>query len=161
VNSNKIGYVTAERPMIVFDAKILLCYNVNKKVWRQDMNLLWSDRKRTVFGLPLSFTKYSLSEERLFIETGFLNKNEDEVRLYRIMDVSLRRSLFQRIFGVGTIHCCSADKTMKDFDIVSVKKSKEVKELLSEQVEKERVEKRVTNREFLDHDDMDELDELD
>lgn len=125
------------------------------------MNLLWSDRKRTVFGLPLSFTKYSLSEERLFIETGFLNKNEDEVRLYRIMDVSLRRSLFQRIFGVGTIHCCSADKTMKDFDIVSVKKSKEVKELLSEQVEKERVEKRVTNREFLDHDDMDELDELD
>ncbi len=125
------------------------------------MNLLWSDRKRTVFGLPLSFTKYSLSEERLFIETGFLNKNEDEVRLYRIMDVSLRRSLFQRIFGVGTIHCCSADKTMKDFDIVSVKKSKEVKELLSEQVEKERVEKRVTNREFLDHDDMDELDEQD
>jgi uncharacterized membrane protein YdbT with pleckstrin-like domain len=120
------------------------------------MNLLWSDRKRTIFGLPLSFTKYSLSEERLFIETGFLNKNEDEVRLYRIMDVSLRRSLLQRIFGVGTIHCCSADKTMKDFDIVSIKNSRNVKELLSEQVEKERVEKRVSNREFLDHDDMDE-----
>ena len=86
-------------------------------------------------------------------KTGFLNKREDEVRLYRIMDVTLTRSFFQRIFGVGTISCCSADKTMKDFSIVSVKKSKIVKEMLSEQVEKEREAKRVSNREFLDHDD--------
>ncbi len=117
------------------------------------MEELWHDRKRPVFGLPLSFTKYRLTEDRLFIETGFLNKREDEVRLYRIMDVTLTRSFFQRIFGVGTISCCSADKTMKDFSIVSVKKSKIVKEMLSEQVEKEREAKRVSNREFLDHDD--------
>ena len=54
------------------------------------MDYLWHDKKRTLFGLPLSFTKYSLSEERLFIEKGFLNKQEDEVRLYRIMDISLK-----------------------------------------------------------------------
>lgn len=117
------------------------------------MEELWHDRKRPVFGLPLSFTKYRLTGDRLFIETGFLNKREDEVRLYRIMDVTLTRSFFQRIFGVGTISCCSADKTMKDFSIVSVKKSKTVKEMLSEQVEKEREAKRVSNREFLDYDD--------
>ena len=100
------------------------------------MDYLWSDRKRTLFGLPLSFTKYSMTEERFFIEQGFLNKKEDEVRLYRIMDVSLSRSFGQRLFGVGTIHCCSADKSMKDFDIISIKHPKEVKEQLSELVEK-------------------------
>lgn len=83
----------------------------------------WQDRKRTIFGLPLSFTKYSLTDEKLLIKTGVLNTNEEEIRLYRILDVTLKRSLGQRIFRVGTIHCCSADKSTPEFDIKSVKKS--------------------------------------
>ena len=123
--------------------------------------ILWQDRKRTLFGLPLSFTKYKLTKERLFIETGFLTKSEDEVRLYRILDLSLTRSLGQRLFGVGTIHCCSADKSMKDFDIQNIKDSHNVKELLSEAVERERMAKRVTNREFMEHIDDDLYDDRD
>lgn len=122
------------------------------------MDYVWSDRKRTLFGLPLSFTKYMLSEERLFIEQGFLNKKEDEVRLYRIMDVSLTRSFGQRIFGVGTIHCCSADKSMGDFDIQSIKNPREVKEQLSQLIETQRDAKRVTNREYMEDDHENDLD---
>ena len=77
--------------------------------------IIWKDRKRIFFGLPWTFTKYSLSEDRLFISTGFFSVKEDEVRLYRIMDVSLERKLWQRMCGLGTIKCCSADKTMGDF----------------------------------------------
>ena len=113
------------------------------------MTIIWSDRKRTLFGLPLSFTKYELEAERLFVKTGFLNQKEDEVRLYRIMDVSLTRSIWQRMFGVGTIHFASADKTLGNFEIKSVKKSREVKEMLSKCVEEQRDKKRVTNREFM------------
>ena len=123
------------------------------------MEKLWSDKKRTIFGLPISFTKYTLTGERLFIERGFLNKREDEVRLYRVLDVSLTRSVWQRMFGVGTIHCCSADKTLKDFDIVSVKDPRSVKEMLSELIEKERESKRVSNREYMSHYDDDDNDE--
>ena len=65
------------------------------------MDYLWTDKKRTIFGLPISFTRYSLTEERLFIETGFLNKIEDEVRLYRIMDISLRVSLQRRTLAAS------------------------------------------------------------
>ncbi|MCM1179257.1 MAG: PH domain-containing protein [Clostridium sp.] len=122
------------------------------------MDYLWSDKKRTLFGLPLSFTKYMLSEERLFIEQGFLNKKEDEVRLYRIMDISLTRSFLQRIFGVGTIHCCSADKSMGDFDILSIKNPKDVKEQLSQLVETQRDTKRVTNREYMSDEHDNDLD---
>lgn len=116
-------------------------------------NIVWKDRKRTLFGLPWSFTKYSLSDDRLFISTGFLSTKEDEVRLYRIMDISLKRTLGQRIFGLGTIKCCSADKTLGDFEIKNIKKSKDVKELLSEMVENERNRKKVTSGEFIDHED--------
>ena len=117
--------------------------------------VIWEDRKRTLFGLPLSFTKYRLTNERLFIESGLLHSVENEVRLYRIMDVQLDRTLGQKIFGVGTIHVKSGDKILKDFDIKSIKNSREIKEMLSELVEKNRVEKRVVNREMM-LDDVDD-----
>lgn len=118
------------------------------------MEYLWSDRKRTIFGLPLSFTKYSLTKDRLFIQTGLLSTKEDEVRLYRIMDISLTRSLGQKMFGLGTIHCCSADKTLGDFDIKNIKNPRNTKELIAELVEKQRDEKRVVSREFMQDDDV-------
>ena len=90
----------------------------------------WKDRKRIIFGLPWTFTKYSLTEDRLFISTGLLSTKEDEVRLYRIMDLSLERKLWQRLFGLGTIKCCSADKTLGDFEIKNIKDSKNVKEMM-------------------------------
>lgn len=118
--------------------------------------MLWRDRKRTLFGLPWSFTIYELDEERLYIKTGFLNQKEDEVRLYRILDISLSKSLGQRMFGLGSIHCCSADKTMGDFTIKNIKKPREVKEMLSQHVEEQRDKKRVTNREYMSYDDNDD-----
>lgn len=122
--------------------------------------IIWKDRKRIFFGLPWTFTKYSLSEHRLFISTGFFSVKEDEVRLYRIMDVSLERKLWQRMCGLGTIKCCSADKTMGDFEIKNIKKSREVKEMLSNMVEDERTKKKVSSREFMDH-ERDEFDDYD
>ena len=108
--------------------------------------VIWQDRKRHL-GLPISFTKYQLSTDRLFITTGFLNTTENEVRLYRISDVSLTRSLFQKLFGVGTIKVYSSDKSLHDFYIVNVSHSDHVKELLSQQVEEERKRNRVYTRE--------------
>ena len=114
--------------------------------------IIWKDRKRTLFGLPWSFTRYALTEEKFIIDKGFFNRVEDEVRLYRILDITLKRSFWERIFGVGTIHCCSGDKSLGDFDILHIKNSKDVKEMLSELVEKERMERRVGTREFIDGD---------
>ena len=126
-------------------------------------NILWHDRKR-YFGLPISFTKYSMSEDRLFVETGLLNLSQDEVRLYRILDLQLKRSLGQRIFGVGSIIVSSSDKSLGTFEIRNIKHSANVKEMLSVQVEQQREAKRVVGREYMgsgvdvdiDDDDNDE-----
>jgi len=117
---------------------------------KTNISYLWRDRKRTLFGLPLSFTVYKLTNEKLMVETGFLNKKEEEVRLYRILDITLRRSLGERLFGLGTIHCCSADQSTPEFDIKRIRSSSAVKELLSDLVEKEREARRVSSREFMD-----------
>ena len=114
-------------------------------------NVLWADRKRHL-GLPLSFTKYSLTETRLFCETGLLNLKEEEMLLYRVRDISLTRSLGQRLFGVGTIHIDSADKTSAHLDITNIKKPKEVKELIFERVEASKRTRKMNTTELLDTD---------
>ena len=63
---------------------------------------IWHDRKR-ILGMPISFTRYALSEDRLFLKRGFLNVRHDEIVLYRVRDLRVSVSLWQRIFGVGTI----------------------------------------------------------
>lgn len=119
-----------------------------------ELNYVWQDRKRNVFGLPWTFTKYALSDDRLFVNTGVFKTVENEVRLYRILDLSLTRTLSQRIFGIGTIQVSSADKTLGNFELKNIKKPAVVKEQLSELVEENREKKRVSNREFMG-DDLD------
>lgn len=122
---------------------------------RDTNEYIWQDRKRIFFGLPWSFTRYKLRDEKLIIDTGFLSRTEDEIRLYRIMDISLKRSLWERIFKLGTIHCCSGDKTSPEFDLKHIKNSSDIKELISEMVEEQRMKRRVGLREHMNNMDDD------
>lgn len=115
------------------------------------MEKLWHDRKR-YFGLPISFTKYSLGENRLFRETGQFNLHEEEVLLYRVRDIELSRSFGQRIFGVGTVKVYSSDKTEPTFVIQSVRHAKAVKEFIFERVEEAKRAQRMRTTELLEDD---------
>jgi len=103
---------------------------------------LWKDRKR-YFGMPLSFTRYALSEDRLFLSVGFLNIKDDEILLYRVRDIDTSRSLWQRIFGVGTVTVMSSDKTMPTLVLKNIKDPIFVKELIHKQVEETKIKRRV------------------
>ena len=103
---------------------------------------LWKDKKR-YFGMPISFTRYALSEDRLFLSVGFLNIKDDEVLLYRVRDIASERSLFQRLFGVGTITVMSCDKSMPNLVLKNVKDPVFVMELIHKQVEEMKIKRRV------------------
>jgi uncharacterized membrane protein YdbT with pleckstrin-like domain len=103
---------------------------------------IWQDRKR-YFGMPISFTRYGMSEDRLFISVGFLNIKDDEVLLYRVRDIDTSRTLWQRLFGVGTVTVMSSDKTMSTLVLKNIKNPVEVKELLHSQVEEIKMKRRV------------------
>ena len=85
-----------------------------------EIQVLWRDRKR-YFGLPLSFTRYRLSEDRIFCEKGFFNIKEEEILLYRVRDLELHLKLTQRIFGVGSVIVHSSDKTMPTLELKNIK----------------------------------------
>lgn len=113
------------------------------------VKIIWKERKRNALGLPWTFTTYALSEDRFFITSGLLKTVENEVRLYRVLDLSLSKTLSQKIFGIGTIKVSSADKTLGDFEIKNIKKPDEIKERLSNLVEENREKKRVSGREYM------------
>ena len=121
--------------------------------------IIWKDRKRPFLGLPWSFTKYELTDQKLIINKGFFNVCEEEVRLYRFVDVTMTQTLGQRIFGVGNLHCETNDRSSGNFVIELIKNPRQVKELLSDAVEAERDRKRVSVREFMaDMDDDADVD---
>lgn len=129
----------------------------------ESIEYLWVDRKRFL-GMPLSFTRYRLSEDRLFCETGFLNIKSDEILLYRVRDLRLTMSLGQRIFGVGTVCVVSSDKNLPHLDLKNIKNPRSVKELIHKNVEAAKDRRRMRATELLgssgvspDHDDL-ELD---
>lgn len=119
---------------------------------------IWKDKKR-YFGMPISFTRYGMSEDRLFISVGFLNIKDDEVLLYRVRDIDTSRTLWQRFFGVGTVTVMSSDKTMPTLVLQNIKNPVEVKELLHTQVEEIKLKRRVRIGEImgggLDEDEAD------
>lgn len=123
--------------------------------------IIWKDRKRYL-GLPLSFTRYSLSEDRLFLSVGFLNIKDEEVLLYRVRDINTSRTLWQRLFGVGTVSVISSDKSMPTFELKNVKDPIAVKELIHDQVESMKIRRRVRVGEIMasgyEEDDDSDLD---
>ncbi len=118
----------------------------------EPIEYLWKDRKRFL-GIPLSFTRYRLSEDRLFCETGFLNIRSDEVLLYRVRDLRLTINLGQRIFGVGTVCVVSSDKSISHLDLKNVKAPRTVKELIHKHVEAAKDKRRMRATELLGGED--------
>lgn len=115
--------------------------------------IIWKDRKHFMW-FPFSFTKYELTEDRLYSQTGFLNTHYDELLLYRILDICLERSLPQKIFGTGTITL----KVKADSDPVicleNIKTPLIVKRELSDLVEEARRKTHIVGKEFYGGDNI-------
>ncbi len=129
----------------------------------EPIEYLWKNRKRR-FGLPLSFTRYRLSEDRLFCERGFFNIKSDEVLLYRVRDLQLNMKLTQRIFGTGTVCVISSDKSVPHLDLVNIHDPRAVKELIHRHVEAAKDKRRMRTMEVMggaaDGEDLQEAEDL-
>ena len=112
------------------------------------VDMIWKDRKRYL-GMPLSFTRYALSDDRLFLSVGFFNIKDDEVLLYRVRDLELNISLGQRIFGVGTVRVHSSDQSIPHLELKNVKHPRDVKELIHHSVEAAKDKRRMRTMEIM------------
>lgn len=99
---------------------------------------VWTDKKRRIFGLPLSFTRYMLTSTKFVVRTGFLNVREEEVELYKITDKCLHLPLLERMFNCGTINITSRDISIPNVCVKCVKEPREFYNILEKNVEAER-----------------------
>jgi uncharacterized membrane protein YdbT with pleckstrin-like domain len=120
---------------------------------------IWKDRKRFL-GLPLSFTRYALSEDRLFLSVGFFSIKDDEMLLYRVRDISVSRTLGQRLFGVGNVTVLSSDKSQPTLVLKNIKQPMRVKELIHDNVEEMKLRRRMRFGEIMTsgYDEDEEID---
>lgn len=104
------------------------------------------ERKRWLFfGLPFTFTVYTVKEETITVDKGFINKEENDCYMYKVQDVTLKISLWERIFGLGTVVCYTGDTTDKELLLEHVKNARAIKDFILEMSEKERRKRRTMN----------------
>ena len=75
-------------------------------------------------------TRYRLTNQRLFAETGLIAKNLEEVELFRVKDVTLRQGVLDRLLGVGTVTVLSTDDTAPELALAGVRDPLAAKEAL-------------------------------
>lgn len=104
------------------------------------------ERKRLLFfGLPWTFTKYTVMEDDVVINSGFLKIYENDCYMYKIQDVELQASLMERIFGLGTVVCYTGDTTHSRLELVHIKHAKEIKNFILKASEEARQKRRTLN----------------
>ena len=123
-----------------------------KKQVQVEPVLIKERKRRTFFALPFSFSTYSITTKNLIYKKGFFSTYEEEILLYRVQDISVKRTLGQKIFGLGTIEVRSQDKTCPVLEIKNIKHVKEFRNILSENVEKEKNRHGFRSTEILDSD---------
>ena len=74
--------------------------------------------------------RYRLTTQRLFVQTGLVAKNLEEVELFRVKDVTLNQGFLQRLLGVGTVVVLSTDDTAPRLELSGLRAPMEVKETL-------------------------------
>lgn len=126
-----------------------------------EINYVWTDKKRTLFGLPLSFTRYFLTETKFITRTGFLSVEEDEIDLYKIIDKKMRKPFLQRIFGCGTIIIYSKDADTPSKEVRAIKHVRQVSELIDTYLNKMRDKYGIRGRDMMGfHDGHDHYDDI-
>ncbi len=138
--------------MIFLDYNLYIGGDMKKENFGEDTKIIWTDKKR-YFGMPISFTRYSLVEKegswiKLFLDAGFLSTRHEEVLVYRIFDISVRQTLGDKIFNVGSLYLYCKDESMEYFNIIRVKNPFKVRDIISDYIEKEREEKGFRIGEF-------------
>ncbi|MCM1334844.1 MAG: PH domain-containing protein [Bacteroides sp.] len=110
--------------------------------------VIWAGRK-CICGLPISFTRYILTDTTLFTKIGLFNIREDEIELYRIFDKKITFTFFQRLVKCGTIALMSKDSDTPVKYLVSIRYPREAKKILDEAVKNERDKYYVRGRDMI------------
>jgi uncharacterized membrane protein YdbT with pleckstrin-like domain len=81
--------------------------------------------------------KYTITNRRVFVRHGLVSVNEQTARLERVRDVTLRQSLFDRMFGVGRLDIDTAGSEGGALEFKALMQPTHVREVLDAAVRNE------------------------
>lgn len=106
----------------------------------------FQEKRRWGFlGLPFTFTRYLIKDEMITVQEGFLNRKENDCYMYKVQDVELRTSLWERAFKLGTVVCYTGDTTNRELQLVHIRNAKQIKDFILEASEQARLKRRTIN----------------
>jgi uncharacterized membrane protein YdbT with pleckstrin-like domain len=81
--------------------------------------------------------KYTITNRRVFVRHGLVSVNEQTARLERVQDVTLRQTLFDRLFGVGKLDVDTAGSEGGALEFKALVAPAHVREVLDAAVREE------------------------
>lgn len=119
------------------------------------------ERKRWLFfGLPFTFTKYTIKEDMITIDAGLFKTVENDCYMYKVQDVQLTATLAEKIFRLGTVTCFTGDTTHPRLELVHIKNARAVKDFILEMSEAARLKRRTVNMLDIGSGDMEDADDI-
>jgi len=102
--------------------------------------------------LRVQTTRFKLTDQRIIISQGVINKTTNETELYRVRDTSVHEPFFYRLFGLGNIIVYTTDEAITTHTFNAYKKPHWVKDQIRNHCEVCRQKKRWGNDNILLHD---------
>ena len=119
------------------------------------------ERKRWLFfGLPFTFTKYTVKEDMITIQTGLFKTVENDCYMYKVQDVQHTATLIEKMFKLGTVVCHTGDTTHPQLVFEHIRNSRAIKDFILRQSEEARMKRRTVNMLDIGTGDMDDIDDI-
>lgn len=126
----------------------------------KEKNMEFVERKRWLFlGLPFTFTKYTIKEDMITIDTGLFKTVENDCYMYKVQDVQHSATLIEKIFRLGTVVCFTGDTTHPQLVLEHIKNSRPIKDFILEQSEQARLKRRTVNMLDIGSGDIQDIDD--
>ena len=93
-----------------------------------EQETLWTDR-RHILWFPWTFDVYRVANGRIYCRKGLFNQEENECMIYRVLDISLKRTLLNRICGTGSVILRTKDASDSILTLKNIRNSQQVKDM--------------------------------
>ena len=114
---------------------VLFAMLVRERLWPVFLVLVVAALGQIVLrNLRLRSILYVVTTQRVRVVSGLLNKNIQEIELFRVKDTSVHQWFFQRLFGLGTITILSGDAHNPRLILHGIPKAIELRERIRQEV---------------------------
>ena len=74
----------------------------------------------------IRMTHYEVSPDRIEYGEGVFDRKVDNLDMFRVVDIKLRRNILDCMVGVGTVLLTTTDKSHPEFEFKKIKNSREL-----------------------------------